>query len=40
MIELRAQQDGLEDLFLTLTAESQRDADDTTHEPQTAGALR
>jgi ABC-2 type transport system ATP-binding protein len=40
MIELRAQQDGLEDLFLTLTAESQRDVSDTTHEPQTAGALR
>ncbi|HEX4980701.1 MAG TPA: ATP-binding cassette domain-containing protein [Ilumatobacteraceae bacterium] len=43
MTELRAQQDGLEDLFLTLTAESQRDAPDTTldtaHEPQIAGAL-
>ncbi len=44
MTELRAQQDGLEDLFLTLTAESQRDAagvtahTDINHEPQTAGA--
>jgi hypothetical protein len=38
MTELRAQQDGLEDLFLTLTADTQRDATDTTLEPQTAGA--
>jgi ABC-2 type transport system ATP-binding protein len=38
MTELRTQQDGLEDLFLTLTAETQRDPADTTHEPQTAGA--
>ena len=39
MTELRAQQDGLEDLFLILTAETQRDATDTTLEPQIAGAL-
>jgi ABC-2 type transport system ATP-binding protein len=39
MTELRAQQDGLEDLFLTLTAETQREAPDTTPEPQTAGAF-
>lgn len=30
MTELRAQQDGLEDLFLTLTAETQREAAETT----------
>jgi ABC-2 type transport system ATP-binding protein len=39
MTELRAQQDGLEDLFLALTAETQRDASDMTLEPQIAGAL-
>jgi ABC-2 type transport system ATP-binding protein len=43
MTELRAQQDGLEDLFLTLTADTQRDALDTpldtAHEPQIAGAF-
>jgi ABC-2 type transport system ATP-binding protein len=43
LIELRSQQDGLEDLFLSLTASNQRDAtpsDSLAHSPITTGTER